>query len=678
MPSLSAIGPVVVSVDDDDDAHLLLKRAFSKAGVRVDLRFLNDGSDAIRYLSGEGEFADREKHPVPVVMLLDLKMPKINGFSVLQFLKDHPALNLCPVLVFSSSNNDEDVRKSYLLGCDTYVVKPTTFEKLIDFAKALQRDFLDGSKEALNKDQNAAVLSGFTARRQPAKNPDREKSMERRINPAESPEFFRLLVEQVKDYAIFMLDTSGTILSWNEGARRMKGYEAHEIIGKHFSTFYPRADLESEKPAFELRMATEMGRYEEEGWRVRKDGSRFWCNVVITPLRTADGKLTGFAKVTRDLTQRKLQEEHFQRLLESEERFRLLVEQVRDYAIFILDAKGNIASWNQGARRIKGYSSDEIIGKHFSTFYTSEDLATDKPARELTIAIREGRYEEEGWRLRKDGGRFWASVVITSLWDKRGNLTGFAKVTRDLTQRKREEEALRQRTAELEVFAHTLSHDLRAPLRSVASFAQILKTEAAELSPEDRAAYLEKILKAAGSMETLINDILKLSQLSLAPAPDQIVQLEEVIDEAMDFLESEVRGKNARIDITRPLPSIQGNRTLLVQIFSNLLANALKFNRNGENPFVEIYAEVTDFNCKLHVRDHGIGVEPEYQETIFNMFERGGARPDSSGSGVGLAIVKKAAERLGGSVEIHSQPGQGSDFVVALPCTSSQPAELEK
>jgi PAS domain S-box-containing protein len=452
----------------------------------------------------------------------------------------------------------------------------------------------------------------------------------------------------------------------------LKGYERAEIIGKHFSTFYPRSDIDAEKPQFELRMAREIGRYEDEGWRMRKDGSRFWANVVITPLIGSDGRLTGYAKVTRDLTQRKLQEESFQRLLESEERFRLLVEQVKDYAIFMLDPRGHVTSWNQGARRLKGYTADEIIGKHFSTFYTQEDLASDKPARELIIAVRDGVYEEEGWRLRKDGTRFWASVVITALWDKRGNLTGFAKVTRDLTQKKKEQEMLRQRTEELEAFAHTLSHDLRAPLRSISSFAHILRSERNDLAPEEQDTYLDKVLAAAQAMETLVSDVLKLSHLSLAPIVEESVSLADLLREVLDIFEVEIRERGAHLSIGENLPHVRANRTLLVQIFSNLIANALKFSKPGEPPRIEIYPGNDPEECTIHVKDHGVGIPKQYQQSIFKLFERGNAGPKHGGTGIGLAIVKKAAERLGGTISLASEEDQGSDFILALPCETSR------
>jgi PAS domain S-box-containing protein len=252
-------------------------------------------------------------------------------------------------------------------------------------------------------------------------------------------ERFRLLVESVKDYAIFLLNPTGVVQTWNAGAERIKGYRADEIIGQHFSRFYRPEDLWKCEHA--LERARRHGRVEDEGWRVRKDGSLFWAMVVITCLRDAAGEVVGFAKVTRDMSERRTAEEA---LRQSEERYRVLVESVRDYAIFRLDTRGNIATWNAGAERIKGYRAEEIVGQHFSKFYPSDDVAAGKCEMELELAARDGRFEDEDWRIRKDGSRFWANVVITALRDESGELSGFAKVTRDLTERKQaEEERLR-------------------------------------------------------------------------------------------------------------------------------------------------------------------------------------------------------------------------------------------
>ena len=265
------------------------------------------------------------------------------------------------------------------------------------------------------------------------------------LQPA-SDELFRRLVDSVHDYAIFMLTPEGIIVSWNTGAERIKGYTASEVIGKHFSIFYPPEAVASDWPAEELRRALAGGHFEDEGWRVRKDGSRFWSNAIITPLRDADGRLLGFSKVTRDLTERR---EHEGRLRESERSLRLLVESVQDYAIFMLDPEGIISTWNAGAERIKRYTASEAIGKHFSIFYPPEDVTRGWPQEELRRARALGRYEDEGWRVRKDGVRIWANVIITAIIDEHGRLVGYSKVTRDLTERRRHQQQLEEREENL-------------------------------------------------------------------------------------------------------------------------------------------------------------------------------------------------------------------------------------
>lgn len=257
----------------------------------------------------------------------------------------------------------------------------------------------------------------------------------------QSEEHFAQLVAGVRDYAVLLLDRNGIVLTWNAGAERLKGYRPEEIIGQHFSRFYPRESISAGWPAKELKVAVETGRFEVENWRLRKDGSKFWASVVITALRGPDQEVRGFLKITRDLTDRKQTEE---RLKLSEERFRLLVDGVSDYAVFMLDPDGRIATWNVGAQRLKQYTAEEIIGQHFSKFYTKADIERNWPAEELRVAAAVGRFEDEGLRVRKDGTTFWANVVITSVKNEFGILRGYAKVTRDLTERQAAEESRRR------------------------------------------------------------------------------------------------------------------------------------------------------------------------------------------------------------------------------------------
>ncbi|HEY4214697.1 MAG TPA: PAS domain S-box protein [Steroidobacteraceae bacterium] len=254
-------------------------------------------------------------------------------------------------------------------------------------------------------------------------------------------ERYQSLVENIQDYAILMLDPQGHVISWNQGAQKAKGYTAEEIIGSHFSRFYPPEAIARGLPETELEGATRLGRFEDEGWRVRKDGSMFWANVVITRMNDGAGQLVGFSKITRDLTERRNQE---LQLRLSEERFRLLVSGVKDYAIFMLDPKGIVSTWNAGAESIKGYSASDIIGSHFSRFYPPEAIKRNLPETELLGAMMEGRFEDEGWRIRKDGSRFWANVIITAVRNAAGHLIGFSKITRNLSERREHEEALRQ------------------------------------------------------------------------------------------------------------------------------------------------------------------------------------------------------------------------------------------
>jgi PAS domain S-box-containing protein len=249
----------------------------------------------------------------------------------------------------------------------------------------------------------------------------------------------RLLIDAIINYAIYMLDVFGFVTSWNTGAQRLKGYAESEILGKHFSVFFTDEDQRNGLPDQMLETSVRDGKFETEGWRIRKDGSRFWAHVVVDQIRGRGGELLGFAKVTRDLTDSIVAEANFRR---TDDQFRFLVQGVTDYAIYLLDPQGHISSWNLGAQRIKGYLPHEVMGRHFSLFYTPGDREKGEPWRALEIAAHDGKFEQEGWRVRKDGSVFWASVVIDPISDDDGVAIGFAKITRDLTQAKEAQLAL--------------------------------------------------------------------------------------------------------------------------------------------------------------------------------------------------------------------------------------------
>ncbi len=368
----------------------------------------------------------------------------------------------------------------------------------------------------------------------------------------------------------------------------------------------------------------------------------------------------------------------------SEEIFRLMVAGVQDYAIFMLDPEGHIVTWNAGAERIKGWRADEIIGKHFSVFYPPDDAQSGRPRQELETATAQGQYREEGWRVRKDGSRFIADVVLTALKSDDGSLRGFSKVTRDITGRKQAEQEIRQlnesleqrvaeRTAqleetnqEMESFSYTVSHDLRAPLRAIQGFGQALEEDHGdELSPQAH-GYLRRMITAAGRMDTLINDLLAYSRLSRAELSPEPVPLTAAVRDALDQVEAQIRERSARIDVQEPLPGVRGHRATLVQVLANLVGNAVKFVPDGAQPQVRVFAEKEDGWVRLWVEDNGIGIAPEHHERIFRVFERLHGMDTYAGTGIGLAIVRKGMERMGGTAGVVSEAGRGSRFWVRL------------
>ncbi len=619
-----------------------------------------------------------------------------------------------------------------------------------------------------------------------------------RAGVAVSEEQFRSLVESVKDYAIFMLDPSGRVVSWNAGARLIKGYSAEEIVGKHIATFYSPDDQTAQRPQKLLKVASDEGRVEDEGWRIRKDGSRFWADVVITAIRNQSGDLVGFAKVTRDLTERRQVEERLrdtqehltttlysigdgvlatdeearvtiinrtaqqltgwseseaagvaienvfrivnedtrttvanpvgrvlkegivvglanhtlliardgterpiadsgapirdasgrirgavlvfrdvtderraeEALRQSEARLRLMIESVRDYAIFMLDPRGYVVTWNPGAERIKGYASDEIVGQHFSLFFTQEDIANKKPDRELTAAAEEGRFEDEAWRVRKDGSRFWANVVISAVRDASGTLIGFTKVTRDLSERRRmEEERVRLAQAQEAIrlrdeFLSIASHELKTPLTALQLQVQGL-LDRKDLD-ERLANRLGKVARSSDRLGGLIASLLDASRFASGQMSLRYEAF-DLLDAARAVIESlrEV-AQRAGCDVSLGAgASVRGSwdRVRVEQILTNLLSNAFKYAPGA--PVLVTLRQEAD-TAVLQVRDDGPGISALDLSRLFGRFERA-SPPSYGGFGLGLYIARQAAEAHGGTITAANNEAGGVCITVRLP-----------
>jgi PAS domain S-box-containing protein len=491
-------------------------------------------------------------------------------------------------------------------------------------------------------------------------------------------ELYRILVETVHDYAIFALDPNGYVLTWNAGAARIKGYAARDVIGRHFSIFYTEPDLADGKPARELEIAIATGKYEEEGWRLRKDGSLFWANVLITALWDDEKNLIGFAKVTRDLTERRRAE---LALRESEQQFRLLVQGVKDYGIYTLDPTGHVTSWNEGAERITGYTFADIVGKHFSIFYPPEDLAWEKPAFELREAAKVGRFEDEGWRVRKDGSLYWTNVVITPLYAPSGELIAFAKVTRDLTERREaEHRALEdaRRVAEMEAanrtkteFLAMMSHELRTPLNAIAGYVDLLSMGVRGPVTEQQREDLARIRRSQQHLLAIINDLLNFSRVEAGRVTYQIesVEVGPIIDAVTTMVQPQVAAKGLRLTVSDcdSVNTVLADEAKLQQILLNLLSNAVKFTGSGGR--VEITCSRAHQRVLIAVTDDGPGIPQAAQQSVFEPFVQLGRSLSSSheGAGLGLAISRDLARAMGGDLTLESVEGHGATFTVSLP-----------
>ncbi|MES2534805.1 MAG: PAS domain S-box protein [Pseudomonadota bacterium] len=490
-------------------------------------------------------------------------------------------------------------------------------------------------------------------------------------------ERFRLFVAGVSDYAIYMLSTEGIVDSWNAGAQRFKGYVPDEIIGRHFSLFYTEEDRLTDLPATALQTAINEGKFEDEGWRVRKDGSRFWASVVIDAIHDEQGKLIGFAKVTRDITERKKAQEA---LHASEEQFRLLVQGVRDYAIYMLSPEGMVTNWNAGGRRIKGFEAGEVVGTHFSRFYSEEDQLNGMPRKALDIATREGRFESEGWRVRKDGTQFWAHVVIDPIKNQLGDLIGFAKVTRDITERRqtsleleKAKEALfqSQKLESIGKLTGGVAHDFNNILNVIVTGIDLLAKEIQ--TPGG--------VKILASMQRSATQGGKLTQQLLTFGRQQPLKQERHnINRVIRSFEAVLRRANTVgvefvIDLEPDLTPTMIDATQFEAALLNLIVNAGDAMPNGGCITVSTSMATLITNqvpsvpagryVKVSVKDTGTGMSAEIVSRAVEPFFT--TKGIGKGTGLGLSQVYGAVHQCGGTLLIDSTVGQGTTINMYFP-----------
>jgi PAS domain S-box-containing protein len=522
------------------------------------------------------------------------------------------------------------------------------------------------------------------------------------------------LFESVRDYSINLLDPQGRILTWNEGSRRIHGMSAAEALGQNIAIFFRPEDVARGEPQRLLEEAARSGHSHATGWGNGAGGAAIWADVDFTAIRDSAGHLTGFTRVLHDTTaNRKAQEalrDANRALAESEERFRLLVEPVTDYAIYMLDPEGRVKTWNEGAERNKGYTREEVLGQSFAIFFLPEDAAAGLPAAELALAARDGRYEAEAWRVRKNGERFWALVTLTAIRGGDGVLRGFAKVTRDLTESKRLKDSLSNRAAGLEVrvadrtrqleatvaelrrkneeveaFVYIVSHDLRAPLVNVQGFARELEQSCAalrailatcplaehsrdavgEILDDEIAGALKFISASSSKFERLIDSLLGLSRQGRQVYRMVQVDVRELVEATVSTLRHLLVEAGAAVQVGN-LPPAAADLTALGQVFANLIDNSIKYRSPGRPLLVEVAGEMDGPWAHYWVRDNGLGIPESGKIRLFQVFQR--LHPKHApGEGMGLAIAHRIVERHGGKIWAEGREGEGSTFHFSLP-----------
>jgi len=776
--------PVILFLEDVSEDFFLVTHQLSASGLAFEPK----------QVKTKEEFAKELRNEAPDLILSDHGLHNFDSFAALALAREKaPGV---PFILVTGSLDEAAAVRALKSGATDYVLK----NHLEELGPAVRRA-LQLAQEAEGRPEAPAEIS-----------PDTRPAGAMTLAPGD--ERYRRLVETVRDYAIYLLDLEGRVNTWNEGGRLTYGYSAKEAIGQHYSKFFPPEQIQAGKPAALLETAAREGHCRDEGWRVRKDGSRFWATVVVTALRDEAGHLTGYSQMARDITERKNFEEQIHRgeqrlnlaveaaglgtwdynpqtgetiwserckavfglaadstasyeeflrrihpddrdrvqarvreamnpestghydneyrivwpdgtlrwvvskgevffqevdgvrkpirfigalldvtarkrtdeaLRESEQQFRTFVEAVQDYAIYTLDPAGRVASWNAGAEHTEGYRAEEIVGKPFSILFPSEDIAQGVPEEQLQRAAREGRAERLGWAIRKDGSRFWASCVITAVRDKNGQLRGFSKVARDITELKAAEDQVRQLNAELEqrvvqrtsqleaankeleAFSYSVSHDLRAPLRHIDGFVGLLQQSAAEdkLDPAST-EYLHIIGESAQQMGKLIDALLAFSRMGRAAMHRARVDMASLVRTVWHDLRYDLDGRQVEW-VVGDLPEVFGDPSLLRQVWHNLLSNAVKYTRPRPVARIEVGSSVTPEEAVFFVRDNGIGFDMKAAEKLFGVFQRLHPASEFEGTGIGLANVRRIIQRHGGRTWAEAVPEQGATFYFSLP-----------
>jgi len=659
---------VILHVDANEVSRSAVGQTLRQAGFTV--REAAGGQEALRLAADQ-----------PSLVLLDVKLPDISGIEVCRQLKTNPVTAHIPVLLRSAVfTQSQDKVRGLESGADGYLAEPVDPQELVATASALLRR--RGQAPAQSRAELAVTQDSLQV----------------------SEVHFRLLVEAVTDYAIFLLDPRGRISSWNRGAERLKGYGAEEILGQHFSCFYTQEDRALEKPAYELRVAAAAGRVEDEGWRVRKDGSRFWADVVITALRDETGRLLGFGKVTRDLTARRQAEEALrqahaevvrrvaertaelvqandllrreaaerQRAEESErvqrEYLQTILASIGD-AVIVTDPGGAVTYMNHVAQTLTGWPLEEAQGKALPDVFVIMNEETRQPVESpvgkvLRTGIAVGLGNHTVLRT-KAGGELPIDDSAAPIRDTAGRLYGIVLVFREIIARRRAERALAQQMAELQQFAYVASHDLQEPLRTMVNFLNLLDRHSPSQLDATTKEYIALAVGRAQRMQRLIRDLLTYTQVVNTEPTFTAVKGEAVLTRVLQNLRAAVTDSGAEVT-HEPLPTVRGDEQQLGLVLQNLLSNALKF-RGPQPPRVHLSVRQDGQYWVFSVRDNGIGLDPRHAERVFGAFQRLHAGEEYQGTGIGLAICKKIVERHGGRIWVESQPGKGATFLFALP-----------